>query len=40
VGLYVGVSVLGRQGAAEHAQATLFVDVFNQTVERGSRWRG
>ena len=39
-GLYVGVSVLGRQGAAEHAQATLFVDVFNQTVERGTRWRG
>jgi Na+/proline symporter/signal transduction histidine kinase len=40
VGLYVGVSVFGRQGAAEHAQATLFVDVFDQTVERGTRWRG
>jgi signal transduction histidine kinase len=39
-GLYVGVSVLGRQSASEHAQATLFVDVFTQTGERGSRWRG
>jgi Na+/proline symporter/nitrogen-specific signal transduction histidine kinase len=39
-GLYIGVSVLGRQSASEHAQATLFVDVFTQTGERGSRWRG
>ncbi len=39
-GLYVAVSVLGRQGAAEHAQATLFVDVFRQTGERGPQWRG
>src|SRR5687767_12419980 len=39
-GLYIGVSVLGRQSASEHAQATLFVDVFTQTGERGSQWRG
>src|SRR5688572_5465284 len=39
-GLYVAFSVLGRQSASEHAQATLFVDVFTQTGERGSRWRG
>src|SRR6187402_460495 len=39
-GLYFGVSVLGRQSASEHAQATLFVDVFTQTGERGSQWRG
>ena len=36
IGLYVLVSVLGRQSASEHAQATLFVDVFTQTGERGS----
>ncbi len=40
IGLYVGVSVFGRMGAAEQAQATLFVEVFNQTGERGSRWSG
>ena len=41
VGLYVGVSVLGRQGAAERAHATLFVDVFGQTPERASlQWSG
>jgi len=40
LGLYIGVSVVGRQSASEHAQATLFVDVFTQTGERGSRWRG
>jgi Na+/proline symporter/signal transduction histidine kinase len=41
IGLYVGVSVMGRQSAAERAMATLFVDVFDQTVEdRGPRWRG
>ncbi|APV51827.1 histidine kinase [Betaproteobacteria bacterium GR16-43] len=40
VGLYIGVSVLGRQSAAEHAQATLFVDVYKQTGERGLQWRG
>ena len=40
VGAYVGVSLLGRQSAAEHSQATLFVDVFSQTGERGRAWRG
>ncbi|MGE5615301.1 MAG: sodium:solute symporter family protein, partial [Bacillota bacterium] len=30
IGAYVVVSVLGRQSAAEHSQATLFVDVFTQ----------
>jgi Na+/proline symporter/signal transduction histidine kinase len=40
VGLYTGVSVLSKQSASEHAQATLFVDVFTQTGERGSQWRG
>ncbi len=41
VGLYVGVSMLAGQRAGEHAQATLFVDVFRQSAEQpGSRWRG
>jgi len=40
VGAYVIGSVLRRQSAAEHAQATLFVDVFTQTGEPGSAWRG
>ncbi len=40
VGAYVIGSVLRRQSAAEHAQATLFVDVFMQTGEPGSAWRG
>ena len=40
VGLYVGVSVLGRQRPAEQVQATLFVDVFNQTRAEGARWHG
>ena len=39
IGAYVAVSVLGRQSAAEHSQATLFVDVFTQTGERGGHWR-
>src|SRR5687767_12304995 len=39
-GLYIGVSVMSQQSASEHAQATLFVDVFTQTGERGSQWRG
>jgi signal transduction histidine kinase len=39
IGAYVAVSVMGRQSAAEHSQATLFVDVFTQTGERGSQWR-
>jgi Na+/proline symporter/nitrogen-specific signal transduction histidine kinase len=42
VGLYVGVSLAGRPGAAETSQAALFVDVFRHTEGReGSRlWRG
>ncbi len=40
IGAYVAFSLLGRQGAAEHSQATLFVDVFTQTGERGRPWRG
>jgi Na+/proline symporter/signal transduction histidine kinase len=39
-GAYVLVSLLGRQSAAEHTQATLFVDVFTQTGEVGRGWRG
>ncbi len=40
VGAYVLVSLLGRQSAAEHSQATLFVDVFTQIGESGRPWRG
>ena len=40
IGLYVGVSVLGRASAAEHAQANSFVDVFTQTPDAAPRWRG
>jgi signal transduction histidine kinase len=40
IGSYVIVSLTGRQTAAEASQATLFVDVFTQTGERGSAWRG
>jgi Na+/proline symporter/signal transduction histidine kinase len=40
IGAYVLVSLVGRQSAAEHSQATLFVDVFTQTGERGRVWRG
>jgi Na+/proline symporter/nitrogen-specific signal transduction histidine kinase len=40
IGAYVLVSLLGRQSAVEHSQATLFVDVFTQTGERGRTWRG
>jgi Na+/proline symporter/nitrogen-specific signal transduction histidine kinase len=39
IGAFVAVSVLGRQSAVEHSQATLFVDVFTQTGERGGHWR-
>jgi Na+/proline symporter/anti-sigma regulatory factor (Ser/Thr protein kinase) len=39
VGAYVVGSVLARQSPAEHAQATLFVDVYAQTGEPGSPWR-
>ncbi|HEY4999712.1 MAG TPA: ATP-binding protein, partial [Usitatibacter sp.] len=39
IGLFVSVSLTGRQSATEHSQATLFVDVFTQTGERGLLWR-
>ncbi len=39
VGAYVAASLARRQSAAEHVQATLFVDVFQQTGEPGSSWR-
>jgi Na+/proline symporter/nitrogen-specific signal transduction histidine kinase len=39
IGAFVSVSLTGRQSATEHSQATLFVDVFTQTGERGSLWR-
>jgi Na+/proline symporter/signal transduction histidine kinase len=39
IGAYVFVSIVGRQSAVEHSQATLFVDVFTQTGERGGHWR-
>jgi len=39
IGAFVLISNLGRQSAAEHSQATLFVDVFTQTGERGQQWR-
>src|SRR5258708_20140987 len=39
VGAYVAVSITGRQSSVEHSQATLFVDVFTQTGERGQQWR-
>jgi Na+/proline symporter/nitrogen-specific signal transduction histidine kinase len=40
IGAYVLVSVGGRQSATEHAQATLYVDVFTQTGEPDTQWRG
>ncbi len=40
VGAYLAFSLIGRQSAADHSQATLFVDVFTQTGERGHLWRG
>ncbi|MGE0358525.1 MAG: ATP-binding protein [Burkholderiales bacterium] len=39
VGAYMIGSVIRRQSAAEHVQATLFVDVYQQTGEPGSPWR-
>jgi Na+/proline symporter/nitrogen-specific signal transduction histidine kinase len=39
IGAYVLVSITGRQSATEASQATLFVDVFTQTGERGQQWR-
>jgi signal transduction histidine kinase len=42
VGAYVGVSLAFEQGADEHRQASLFVDVFRQAGEGGGArfWRG
>ena len=42
IGAYVGVSLAGRQSAAERIQAALFVDVFRQTTDSGTSqvWRG
>ncbi len=42
IGCYVGISLLQRPSAAEHSQATLFVDVLKQSSPTaGSRfWRG
>jgi signal transduction histidine kinase len=40
IGLYVWVSLAGHQSAVEHSQATLFVDIFAQTGEPSSIWRG
>ncbi|HZZ92682.1 MAG TPA: sensor histidine kinase [Usitatibacter sp.] len=36
---YLGVSLAGRPGAVELAQANLFVDVFRQAGERPPSWR-
>jgi Na+/proline symporter/signal transduction histidine kinase len=40
VGLYVGVSLTGRQSAAEHRQASVFVDVFRTESGSARFWRG
>jgi len=41
IGCYVGVSLLQRPSAAEHGQATLFVDALKYTPAAGSQfWRG
>ena len=42
IGCYVGISLMSRPSAAEHGQATLFVDVMKQSAPApGSRfWRG
>ncbi|WPC05879.1 sensor histidine kinase [Pseudomonas benzenivorans] len=40
LGAYVGVSLLGRQSAREHAQALLFVDAFKVAGGGSSPWRG
>ena len=37
VGGYVAVSMIGRQGIREQAQALLFVDVFTRAAEPASR---
>jgi signal transduction histidine kinase len=40
VALYVGVSLEGRESAAEHGQAVVFVDAFRREGARGHFWRG
>ncbi len=41
IGLYVAISLLRQPDAAEHSQATLFVDASTTTPVSGSRfWRG
>jgi Na+/proline symporter/signal transduction histidine kinase len=40
VGAYVLVSLLDTPSAEEHAQATLFVDVFRREAEGAVLWRG
>lgn len=40
VGLYVGVSLLTRQNAADHAQASLFVDAYSSSPTASPVWRG
>jgi Na+/proline symporter/nitrogen-specific signal transduction histidine kinase len=42
IGVYIGVSLTQRPGAAEASQATLFVDVFRRTdvTDRSRVWRG
>jgi len=40
VGGYVAVSLAGRQGLRERAQAVLFVDVFKMGVHRSAPWHG
>jgi Na+/proline symporter/nitrogen-specific signal transduction histidine kinase len=39
IGMYLGVSLTGRAGAAETGQAVLFVDIFRHT-QGPSLWRG
>ncbi|MGH8642682.1 MAG: ATP-binding protein, partial [Burkholderiales bacterium] len=41
IGCYVGVSLIRRPSAAEHSQATVFVDALKHAAAAGSRfWRG
>jgi Na+/proline symporter/nitrogen-specific signal transduction histidine kinase len=41
IGCYAGISLARRPGAAEHTQATLFVDALKHTSGAGSQfWRG
>lgn len=42
LGAYIMISLLTRQSAMEHTQATLFVDVFKYSadMDRSSFWRG